>query len=151
MQLFHNIKLAFIKSLTWEDVFEMWRQNEANRPNWIEFYKKAGYSSWEEWRNEFVKTLKCAKYQWSFYEILEPLKDILPINGGSFKSWIERFYSGKKSLTFKQLADLPAIQAHQGINEIIENFPDQTILTGLIVKGNIYISLKVCTAVARWL
>lgn len=145
-----DIKLEFIKDLTWGEVFEFWRTNEEDRPNWQEHWKSRGFNSWQEWRMEYAGPFRCPEAKWSFYEIKNPVRNVPFFYGGPFRSWIERFYKSGNPLTFAQLAELPDIQRHQGTNEMVANFPKDSIITGLIVDGEVYIieGMHRCAALA---
>lgn len=131
--------LEKIKSVTWDEVFEIWKQNEASELHWIELYKKRGFKSWEEWRINYLKPLGLSKLSWDLYKIKNPLKTIPNFFGGPFKAWKEIFYKKRKTIKFSKLAKLPEIKIHQGILKIKENFPRKTDLIGIIVNGKIHI------------
>lgn len=139
MNLNSKIELEFIKNLTWPEVFEVWRQNEENRENWKQHYTERGFDSWEEWRMKYAEPFRCAEAKWALYKITNPVRDIVYFYGGPFRSWKERFYKQNDTLSFEQLADLSEIQQHGGTNEILNNFPENTILTGMVADKQIYI------------
>lgn len=131
--------LEKIKSATWNEVFEIWKQNEANEPHWIELYKNRGFNSWEDWRINYIKPLGLSELSWDLYKINKPLETVPNFFGGPFKAWKEIFYKKRKTLKFSKLAKLPEIKMHQGILKIKENFPQKTAFIGIIVNGRIHI------------
>jgi len=144
-------EFEFIKPLSWDGVFGRWSDLEADRPNWIEHYKSKGFSSWEEWRTtEIVEPLKLAERKWRLYRILDPTQNIPRFRGGPFKGWVERFYEGRSLPTFAELAKHQGIQTHKGINEIITNFPKESLLIAVVTNKGIVIleGMHRCCAIA---
>jgi len=146
-----NIKLELIKELTWPDVFTIWRQNE-DYPNshWIAHWQGRGFKSWDAWRATFVEPLGLKELEWGLYEIAEPLKAIPLFHGGSFRSWIQMFYQGVEYPTFADLANMPEIQAHQGILNMLSGFPSQTTISAVVINGEAYVveGMHRCAAIA---
>ncbi|MFA5187842.1 MAG: hypothetical protein WC460_00590 [Patescibacteria group bacterium] len=135
-----QIKLDLIKELTWPDVFEIWRQNE-DYPNshWITHWQSRGFKSWEEWRQTYVQPLGLADLKWQLYNIPEPLI-ILPFcHGGPFRSWVELYYHGQTAPSFSSLAQDQKVEKNSGVQTMLKNFPVQTIISGVIVNGEIRI------------
>jgi len=144
-------KLEKIKDLTWKDVFQVWRENEDfEGSHWIELWQSRGFKSWEEWRITYAKKLGLADLNWALYRILKPMDDVPEFCGGSFRSWVERFYQGQENPSFSWLAKQPDIQAHQGIQKFITSFPENTTVSGILIKDKIVIveGMHRCTAIA---
>ncbi len=150
MDINPKIELEFIKDLGWAEVFEIWRQNEEPRQNWKDYYTSKGFSSWEEWRTEYTEPFRCPEAKWVLYKMIDPVRDIIYVNGGPFRSWKEQLYGEKDSLTFKELADLPESQKRLNAEDFLKNFPKSTTITGMIVGGEIYIieGMHRCLAMA---
>lgn len=129
--------LEYIKPLSWEETFGFWRDNEASSPNWIKVYKSRGFKSWDDWRKTYVKQLGCEKLQWHLYKLIDPAKHTPSFYGGPYRTWVERFYGGKRIRKFSEIIELTEIQDHKGINSIANNFPEETVIIGLEVKGEI--------------
>jgi len=51
-------ELEFIRELTWEKVFEFWRESEGEDSEWALHAKERGFDSWEEWRKSYVPALR---------------------------------------------------------------------------------------------
>lgn len=145
----HN-KMEYVKDLTWEDVFEIWRQNEEGRQNWIEHFQSRGFKSWEEWRKTYVKPLGLPNRQYKLYSVINPEQTVLTFHGGPFRSWTERFYGDTHVPTFAEFASLSQIQEHPGIQEIMNNFPTDTVVTGVTTDDGVVIveGMHRCCAVA---
>lgn len=142
--------LKFIKNISWNDAFGSWARDEAHLEHWIEHYKKRGFNSWQEWRKSFVESLHPQELDWGLYEITEPFKSIMNFHGGPFKSWIQKYYGGKVMPNFGELAQNIAIQNDDNINEIIQKFPKESTLIGIIKDKNIIIieGMHRCCALA---
>ncbi|MFH1509205.1 MAG: hypothetical protein ABIE68_03510 [bacterium] len=124
-----------VKSLTWDEVFEFWRGNEADSPAWEKHYKSRGFNSWEEWRETYAKRFKCRDKKWGLYKVVEPLKSVPEFFGGPFSGWTKLYYNGAKERTFSELAENKEIQANGIVNRLIKDFPEETIITAMRVKN----------------
>ncbi|MCX6763130.1 MAG: hypothetical protein NTZ97_00120 [Candidatus Moranbacteria bacterium] len=148
LEKYPNLKL--VKPLKWEEVFDIWRQNEASDPKWMEHYKSRGFATWEAWRETYAVPFKCAEADWGFYVITNPLQDIPNFCGGPFRGWKENHYGEKDTMTFAKLANLDHFQNFYKTEDIIKNFPNGTIISGMEVDGDIYIieGMHRCLAIA---
>lgn len=142
--------LEKIRDLTWEEVFYIWRKNEAGNPKWQEHWENRGFKSWEEWRMQYAGPWRCAERSWALYAIIDPEKTIPKFQGGPFKTWIERHYGGKPKPTMVELAAREDMQTNQDNLNLLNNFPKETTLTGLIQDGEVVIieGMHRCVAVA---
>jgi len=95
-------KFEYVKPLTWQEVFAIWRENEAGNPNWEAHYKERGFNSWEEWRSAYAEPLKCAGREWELYKILDPMQSMPKFHGGPFRGWKEKYYGEDNFPTFAQ-------------------------------------------------
>ena len=146
-----KINLEFIQKLTWDEVFDIWRKNEAYEgSHWHSHYQSRGFKTWEDWRMSYVKPFGLEDLNWQLFSINDPLKAAPLFHGGPFRSWVEKFYQGQEFPSFADLAQNPLVQSHQGIQSFIKNFPKQTTLTGIILKGKIIIfeGMHRCAALA---
>lgn len=143
--------LKLIKKSSWSDVFNVWRENE-DYPgsHWILLWQERGFKSWEDWRETYVERLGLKQLEWGFYEIIEPMQTVPQFGGGPFRSWVERFYQGKDNPLFSELAFLPEIQTHQGIINLMNDFPPETVITGVILNDKVIIveGMHRCAAIA---
>jgi hypothetical protein len=139
MNIEKKYNLNFIKSSSWQEVFGLWRKNEAHLKKWEKHYKERGYYSWEEWRKRSASYFNCDKLEWSLYKINNPVKTVPKFFGGPFAVWRDYFYNGKKTKSFAQLTQLKKIQEHKGIIDIAKKFPKKTSLIGLVFRGKIFI------------
>lgn len=144
-------QFEYVKPLTWEDVFGFWRENEAASPAWEEHWRSRGFNSWEEWRQQYAGPFKCADRQWHLYRVVNPLESVPNFHGGPFRNWVEKYYEGEKAPQFSKLAQTPYAQQHEPINNLLENFPEETKITGLVQNGEVIIieGTHRCIAVAR--
>ncbi len=131
-------QLQHIRPLTWEEVFDVWRQNEASNPAWIKHYQSKGFSSWEEWRNATHGPINGDEREWYLYRVLNPLESVPTFRGGPFKSWKKMYFEGKDSPRFSELILHPGLQNHDGLEKLIAGFPKATTISGLMAGGNIY-------------
>lgn len=144
----HNLK--FIKSMTWEEVFESWEEGEADLEHWIEHYKKRGFHSWKDWRSNSIKDLNLEKMSWKLYEITDPLKNVPLFHGGPFRAWIKNIYQGSETPMFSKIVNNHEIKSSIEINQILKNFPKNNVLVGLATKEGVVIidGMHRCCAIA---
>ena len=102
--------LKFIKPIAWDEVFNLWEENEAKQEYWIAHYKKRGFNSWKEWRADTIKAIDSRNKTWELHEIVNPMEYVPRFFGGPFRSWIKNVYQGKKTLSFSEIANNPQIQ-----------------------------------------
>jgi len=144
--------LVKIKELKWNDVFEIWRKNEDyHNSHWVSLWQERGFKSWEDWRMTYAERFELPKLNdWVIYDINNPLEFIPQICGGSFSSWLERYYNGENNPTFAQIAQHPDVQSHQGIIKFMEDFPAETIISGVILGNKIVVveGMHRCVAIA---
>lgn len=124
-------QLKFIRSALWPELFEYWREGEANDPDWIESYTSHGFASWEEWRKNYVEALQLDQRQWGISTVLNPPQTVPGFHGGPFRSWIKKHYQGVDQPTFAELATRASLQQQFRINRLINTFPAETMLIGL--------------------
>lgn len=120
-----------IKSLSWADVFSLWREGESHLPRWVEHYRKSGFASWDDWRSNTLKDLGHQGLAWTLFELLDPVLHVPDFIGGPFRPWIARYYDGAKSRTFREIVKSPALRANPIVREMVTDFPKETYIVGL--------------------
>lgn len=143
-------ELELEKSLSWQDVFEIWRANEEHRANWKRIWKEKGFDSWEEWRMRYAEAFKLSEREWKLYFVKGPLMTVPKFRGGPFRGWVERFYEGQTMPIFEELAQHHQIQSHGGVIDIMRHFPDKTTVSGVLTDDGTVIveGMHRCSAVA---
>ncbi len=61
-------QLRKIKTLSWNEVFEIWRSNEEGRENWNELILRRGFPSWETWRMTYANEFKLLTLNWELFK-----------------------------------------------------------------------------------
>ena len=137
-----NLSAYFLSSpkpLKWEEVFLFWYKCEGKRQNWIDLARKNGFTSWSDWRlTSYAIPFGCASADWNLYEVANADQLVLDFHGGPFKSWIKRYYDGKKEKTFNEIVEQSDITNNQTIQNIVKDFPVDKIIICLEVNGKIY-------------
>ena len=137
--MFNNQNIKLVRKLNWEEVFCFWYENEGKRENWIELAKKRGFASWAEWRlNAYAIRFECRSADWGLYEISNPAETAAKFYGGPFKTWVERHYNKKETMSFSELAKLPKIKEQLAVKAMVENFPQDKIITCLALGNKIF-------------
>lgn len=135
-----KIKLELVRDLTWPDVFEIWRKNEAYEgSHWHAHYQSRGFKTWQDWRMSYVKPFGLEDLTWQLFTVIDPLTTIPLFHGGPFRSWVEKYYQGEISPSFASLAKDPEVEKNSGVQTLLKNFPKQTTISGVIINGEIRI------------
>lgn len=142
--------LKHVMSMSWASVFDWWRMNEERLPHWIAYWSAEGYDSWEQWRLEKVRHFELKDLTWHYYNVTMPYISVPAFRGGPFKGW-ERFYKGLHFPTFEELARDPnGIREYGGVGKYLVEFPARTVLTGIVIRGDVIImeGMHRCAALA---
>jgi len=149
MDISKNLK--FIKKMSWENVFDVWRENE-DYPgsHWIALWQERGFKSWADWRMTYANRFQLQDLDWALYEINNHMEFIPQICGGSFSSWVKLFYQGEENPLFSKIVKHPDVQTHKGILEFMENFPADTTISAVILNDKIVVveGMHRCAAIA---
>ena len=117
--------MKFIESTTWQEVYDNWKSHESKNKHWEEFYKEKGHSSWDSFRNFYIKPSRATELKWELYDV-EPT-EIPKFQCGLFKGWKELSEKAESRL-FKDLSEADHFQNHEKIKELKAEFPNQTHL-----------------------
>ena len=125
-----------MRPLTWKEVFEGWREREANNPSWIECATKTkGWPDWESWRLHTAAQLHLQDRSWSLYEVLDPGSFLPNLLVGPFHAW-QKYAQQKNIATFAELLTLPEPRGffleHPAVQRLMKQFPAPTELIGLL-------------------
>lgn len=129
--------LVHIKSLSWKEVFDTWRNLEAWQESWKSHWVERGFDSWDEWRTAYVAPIHPETLVWELYQITDPIKDLPLFYGTPTKAWIEKAYDGETTKRFRDIDTLPIIRDNDKVLSIKQDFPRETMLTGLVHDGRI--------------
>jgi hypothetical protein len=143
-------QLRKIKTLSWSEVFEIWRSNEEGRENWKELILRRGFPSWEAWRMTYANEFELPNLNWELFKIENPSEVVGSFYGGPFRGLIKNVYGKEDTMRFSQMAKLEKIQNNAAINEIADKFPDNTVITALKLADKIFIieGMHRCCALA---
>lgn len=144
--------LIHIKSLSWKEVFDAWRNLEAWQESWKQHWIERGFDSWDEWRETYAAPLHPETLSWELYQITDPIKELPLVYGTPTKGWIEKAYDGATTKQLKDISNLPIITENQKILTIKRDFPKETMLTGIVHDGKIVLieGMHRANALATW-
>ena len=100
-------QFEFIKSLTWDEVVEIWRNNEENEGHWESYYKSKGYKSWEDWRKKYLDAYTSLNKKWYLVKVKDPMTSVPKFRGGNHKGWKDSFYECLEMPTFSEMKENP--------------------------------------------
>lgn len=129
--------LEFEREIEWRDVFAVWRASEAYQKDWKEHWTSRGFESWDDWRENYIAPLEPEKYSWKIYRINDSIQDINLMYGVPSRGWQEKCYSGEATKMIRDILDHPIVAENEKVKSIMNNFPFQTMLTGVIHKDKI--------------
>lgn len=129
-----------IRSTTWEDVFQDWKQREGNDPGWIHCATVLkGWPDWESWRRFTAEQIGASGLDWSIYEMSDPMREIPQMLVGPFTGWQSRLPE-PNTHTFADLIAIPEqatyFHVHEKVASMIESFPPSTTFIGLQLEGS---------------
>jgi hypothetical protein len=138
--------------MSWEEIFAKWRESEAWQESWKKHWESRGWSSWDEWRKAYSAPLFPGNLQWFLFEVKEPLKDSSLFYGVPSRSWIEKVYGEASPKQLRDILDHPIIRDNDKISAIKKNFPEETMLTGLVHEDKIILieGMHRACALASW-
>lgn len=144
--------LKFIRPIQWVEIFDTWRKGEASQESWKKHWEERGFDSWDEWRTVYAEPLNPGKLEWFLYSFKDPIKDLPFIYGTPTHSWIDKAYKGEKTMQFADIVKLPIIAENDKVAAVKNNFPKETILTGIIYTDKIILieGMHRACALANW-
>lgn len=130
--------MRFLKNTNWQEVFEGWRDREANNPDWVECATKMkGWPDWEAWRSFTAQQIDAANRSWKVFQFTNQMQEIPEMLVGPFSGWQSRVIN-KNQTTFKELLTIPGQyeewSKHAGVLAIMNGLPFTTDLIGIIRK-----------------
>ena len=115
-------QFEIVKPLTWEEVLEIWQNNEINEVHWQAYWREKGFNSWYEWRKKYIEPIAALNKEWRLVKVAEPLKSVPNFHGGPYTGWDKNFYEGRDLPTFAEMKENPAAA------EYLKNLPAKTTM-----------------------
>lgn len=132
--------LEFMRLLSWEEVFEFWRNDEGNNPDWLAHAKERGFDSWEEWRGSYVAPFKLDARMWALYRVSDSMRSVPTFHGGPFRAWVEQIYGDAGiSPTFDVIAERLSGQKNSRVLSLVEDFPKRTTIIGVLTENGVVV------------
>jgi len=130
--------MRYLEETGWEEIFNGWRQREAENPEWVECaIKVKGWPDWESWRRFMGEQIRVHERIWTWYEIDDPLNEIPAMLMGPFQGWqtkVEGHFAAN-SASFADLVNIPeqdaALRENAAIASVLAGLPFSTDLIGL--------------------
>lgn len=133
--------IHFDHPITWESVFDIWRNNEASQEEWRRHWEAWGFAGWEEWRKHYAAPLDPEHLQWAMYTVGNPCVDVLEMLGVPSVGWIANVYRDTQTLPIREIVNKQGDGFDAGKNDKIcairDDFPQETTLTGIVWKDRI--------------
>lgn len=128
--------LEFINSTNWDDIFNIWKENEANCKEHKLLIKKRGFSNWDMWRDYLATNLDLQNRDWVIYRITKKFEFITNSLVGPFLSW-QRFFNSNdyKKNSFISLKNNNILKSNYKIQSIAKNFPSTTFFIGIYLES----------------
>jgi len=129
--------LKLIRPISWEEIFNNWRELEAWQESWKRHWESRGFSSWDEWREGYAAPLNPTTLEWYLYQISDPVRDLPLFYGVPSRSWVDKAYGGETTKQLKDILELPIVSENSKVLGIRKDFPKKTMFTGLVYDGKI--------------
>ena len=129
--------LEYIETLEWRDIFSVWRSCEAYQKDWQEHWLARGFESWEDWRENYSAALEPESHIWEIYRIKNTSHDVAAMYGVPSRGWQEKCYAGETTKIIGNILAHPMVAENNKVKSIMNNFPYQTMLTGIVNEERI--------------
>lgn len=129
--------LRYIHDISWSDVFAVWRSYEAYQKGWEAHWKERGFDSWDAWRSNYVAPLLPEERIWKVYRITDPSHDVPLMYGVPSRGWQAKCYDGASTKMIAEILSHPLVADNPKVCAVQENFPFQTMFTGIVHKEKI--------------
>lgn len=132
--------MKYIKDTNWQEVFNGWREREANDPGWINCATKIkGWPDWESWRGFTASQIKAEQRKWQIFEFTEPINEIPAMLVGPYSGWQARLPE-KNKLSFEDLINIPEqyefFKNHDKVRSMMGNFPENSQFIGFLFQDS---------------
>ena len=135
--------VRFVRQILWEEIFDVWERNEALQEEWKKHWEGWGFTSWKEWRKHYAAPLDSENLQWEMFEVEDPFADAPEMFGVPSVGWIANVYRDTQTLSIREIvrrqSDGFDSRKNEKILGIRRNFPQETMLTGIVWEGKIVI------------
>lgn len=129
--------LKYERGIEWRDIFAVWRANEAYQKEWQEHWLGRGFESWDDWRENYFAALEPELCSWEVYRIKNTSEDVALMWGVPSRGWQEKCYAGETTKMIGDILNHPMVAENSKVKSIMNNFPHQTMLTGIVNEGRI--------------
>lgn len=129
--------LVYENDINWRDIFAVWRAYEAYQKDWQEHWVSRGFESWDDWRENYIAPLEPDTQVWKIYRINKPSQDVALMYGVPSRGWQEKCYMGETTKMLGDILDHSIVKENTKIKSVINNFPFQTMLTGVVYGDKI--------------
>lgn len=124
--------LEYLHPISWKEIFAVWRMNESYQKSWQEHWVERGFDSWDDWRKNYIASIKPEQKEWHVYRIKNPLENAKLLYGAPTRGWIKKCYGGELTKQISEILDHPIVSENEKVLATMKNFPYQTMLTGFI-------------------
>ena len=124
----HDPSLQLVGPIAWARVFAAWRRGEAWQESWQAHWRERGFDSWDAWRSNYIAPLAPEMRDWRLYRLTD-LAAVADFYGAPTKGWIQHHYNGALTRPLREIA--PALETHEKVRAIMEDFPPATLLTAV--------------------
>ncbi|MEK7620234.1 MAG: hypothetical protein AAB413_03280 [Patescibacteria group bacterium] len=131
--------LNLIRPITWEEIFQDWKQREGSDPGWVHCATVLkGWPDWESWRRFTGDQIDASAREWNLFEFTDPMKEIPAMLVGPFSGWQSKLPAPNRH-TFADLVRVPEqavpLHAHGKVASLMAHFPPSTTFFGLRLEG----------------
>jgi len=138
-------QFEFIKSLIWDEVTEIWRNNEIDEPHWKKYWESKNFKSWEDWRKKYLDAYTSLNKKWYLVRVKDPMVSVPNFHGGNYKGWKDSFYEDLEMPTFDEMKE------NSAAGEFLNNLPKETTIIALNTDMGIVVAegMHRCAAITK--
>jgi len=115
----------------------MEREGESHQDTWRKHWEERGFSSWGEWRSDYIQPIQPEDRQWYLYKIQKPYACVREFYGVPSRGWIQKCYNGQITKKIGDILPHPTIRDNNKIQSIIKNYPKKVMFVGIVHEGKI--------------
>jgi hypothetical protein len=132
--------MKFVRNITWQEVFEIWRKSESMNPEWILCAtQKKGWESWELWRKYSASQIYAEYRTWKLFECNNPMNEIPAMLLGPYTAWQSQLEE-KNKISFKDFLDIPKQmnkwKKNKKVSSLSKEIPFSTEFIGIVREDN---------------
>lgn len=127
-----------IQDLNWEEVQEIWKNNEESLEHWKTYWQSRGFNSWQEWREKSFRRFAIKDLSWTLMETWKSASWVPHLSYANFNGW-NKLARADKYDSFYNLARNEDLGSYEPLVRLVNDFPKETTIIGIELDGVLYV------------